>query len=574
MRKRIFGCLLALVMVFVLAVPAAASGEEVVIVLDPGHGGYSSGTVEWYDGVEVWESVLDLKIALACRDYLQANYENVRVYMTRDSDVYLSLDERVAFAVEKQADYMLSIHINSDKGVAAGALALVPRGRYLPEQARIATAGAEAILAELEELGMRNRGTVVQLGSGQYPDGSTTDAYAIVRGCVRNNIPGIIMEHGFLDNPDDYYGFLSSDEKLTAQGEAAARGLAASLGLEHKKPEWTLPFRDVPQGVWYADEVEYTWTLGLMQGISESEFGAAMTANRAMVMTLLYRMDGQEQAYEQWSFEDVQPGSWYHAPVEWALENGITTGISDTAFGPEQNVVREQFVTFLYRYAGQPEPEQDARWLADWDCVSEYARDAVSWAVEAGLLTGYDDGTVGPLRELNRAELAVLMQRFHRWWLHEQGELSYEWSLSDDERTLAPGEQFELTLVNQFGQKAEPEWTADCGGVVEVNGCTVTALAEGTALLSCQWDGQDFDCLVRVQEHWAVSHTDVTIGVGESFRLRVRNESGVSAEVEWSASKSNIVAISGNQITGLAKGTVTVSCEYGGQVFSCIVRVK
>ena len=64
----------------------------------------------------------------------------------------------------------------------------------------------------------------------------------------------------------------------------------------------------------------------------------------------------------------------------------------------------------------------------------------MAWAVETGLVTGYDDGTIRPNRELNRAELAVLMHRFHLWWLHEQGELNYEWEQSDDLKELHVGE--------------------------------------------------------------------------------------------------------------------------------------
>ena len=581
MKKKILCRLVALLLVFVLAVPAMASGNEVVIVLDPGHGGIDSGTAKRYDGVEVWESTLNLKIAEYCRDYLEEHYENVRVYLTRETDKKVSLDDRVAFAVEKDADYVLSIHLNSNDGSAAGALALVPRGKYRPEQAKASTITAEAILEELEALGLRNRGTVVQLGTDRYPDGSYVDTFAIIRGCVRNNIPGIIMEHAFLDNSGDYYNYLSSEEKLEALGRADALGLARTLGLEEKQPEWTLPFGDVLPSNWYSGAVSYVWEQGLMQGISGTEFGLTTAANRAMVVTLLYRLDGSQMEYEQWwSFEDVRPDAWYHAPVEWAKDNGITSGISEYRFAPEQNVNREQFVTFLHRYAGEPLPDAEAVWFADWDSVSGYARDAVSWAVEAGLLTGYENGTVAPLRELNRAELAVLMQRFHLWLLHDRGELIYEWTLSDAERELAPGEQFELTLVNQFGQRANAVWTADCENVVQIDGSTVTAVGEGTALLSCEWDGEFFDCFVTVaepevpDESWAISHTDVTIKVGESFRLRVRNSAGETADADWSASKSGYVSISGNQITGKAKGTVTVSCVFEGKTYSCIVRVK
>ena len=139
------------------------------------------------------------------------------------------------------------------------------------------------------------------------------------------------------------------------------------------------------------------------------------------------------------------------------------------------------------------------------------------------------------------------------------------------------GQSFELTLTNQYGEQAKPVWTADCEGVVEMNGTTVTAVGEGSALLSCEWDGQYFDCLVTVTEKvvtWTISHTDVTIKVGESFNLRLKSSEGETADVDWSASKSGYVSISGNKITGQKAGTVTVSCDFGGKTYKCTVRVK
>ena len=583
MRKRLLCVLLALILALPMIVGhAAASADEVVIVLDPGHGGLDSGVARKYDGTEVWESTLSLKIAEYCRDYLLEHYSNVQVLLTREEDKKVSLEDRVAFAEAHGADYMLSIHINSDDGYARGALAIVPRGKYHPEQGAASKRTAEACLEELALLGMDNLGTTVQLGTNRYPDGTYVDAFAVIRGCVRRNIPCIILEHGFLDNEEDYRDFLSTEEQLAALGRADALGLARTLGLTEKRipssaDNGDTPFEDVAEGVWFYDDVTYVWAEGLMEGISDTAFGPALPANRAMVVTLLYRLDGAEMYPEESSFADVEPGSWYHAPVEWALENGITTGFSETEFGPGRNVVREQFVTFLHRYAGAPEPEQLPEHYADWDTVSGYARNALGWAVEEGLLTGYEDATVRPARELNRAELAVLMHRFHRWLLHDRGELSYEWTQSVTEADLYVGEGFELTLVNQYGEEARPAWTADCEGVVQIDGSTVTAIGEGTVLLSCEWDGQVFDCLVSVTEKnvtWSISHTDVTIAVGESFRLRLRSSEGETADVDWSASKSGYVTISGNQITGKKAGTVTVSCTFEGETYKCIVRVK
>ena len=516
-----------------------------------------------------------MSIAEACRDYLLENYENVQVYLTRETDVKVSLEERVAFAEEVGADYMLSIHINSDEGYAKGALAIVPRGRYQPEQGAASKRTAEAILLHLEELGMVNRGTTYQLGEDRYPDGTYVDYFAVIRGCVRRNIPCIIMEHGFLDNEEDYRSFLSTPEQLRALGEADALGLAETLGLIPMGSG--TPFSDVPYGTWYTESVRYVWEQGLMEGISDTEFGPALQVNRAMVVTILYSLDGAELYPEESSFADVPAGSWYHAPVEWALENGVASGFSETEFGPGRNIIREQFVAMLYRYAGSPEPEVIPVDFSDWERVTEYARPALAWAVEAGIVSGYDDGTVKPHKELNRAELAAMMRKFHIWLLHDRGELVYEWTQSVTEAALYVGDSFELTLVNQYGEQADALWTADCEGVVQIEGTTVTAVGEGTALLSCETDGQWFDCFVEVTEHavtWSISHTDVTIKVGESFNLRLKSSEGETASVSWSANKSGYVSISGNKITGKAAGTVTVSCTHEGVTYKCIVRVK
>ena len=99
----------------------------------------------------------------------------------------------------------------------------------------------------------------------------------------------------------------------------------------------------------------------------------------------------------------------------------------------------------------------------------------------------------------------------------------------------------------------------------------------GTVILFCEVDGEWYECYVEVTEKKAtcsISHTDVTIKVGETFRLRLRSSEGETVSVSWKASKSGYVSISGNSITGKKVGTVTVSCTYEGVTYKCIVRVK
>ena len=180
---RLLALILALAVVF--AMPVAATEEDVVIVLDPGHGGLDSGTEIKYDGVMVTEAAINLSIAEACRDYLEEHYGNVQVYLTRETDEKVTLEERVDFAEAVGADYLLSIHINSDVGVARGALAIVPRGRYNPEQGAASKRTAEAILLHLEALGMVNRGTEYRLGEDRYADGTYVDYFAAPKSYYR-----------------------------------------------------------------------------------------------------------------------------------------------------------------------------------------------------------------------------------------------------------------------------------------------------------------------------------------------------------------------------------------------------
>ena len=584
MRKRMGIRLLALILVLAMlpVAPVSAEGEDVVIVLDPGHGGMDSGTAEKYDGVEVWESELNLQIAGYCRDYLEENYENVQVYLTRESDRLVTLNERVEFADAVEADYMLSIHINSAEGTARGGLAIVPRGRYLPKQALASKVTAEAILLNLEALGMKNRGTTYQLGDLTYPDGSAADYFAVIRGCVRKDIPVCIMEHGFLDNEKDYRAFLSTPEQLQALGVANALGLAETLRLELKGPDSSAelgdtPFEDVFDGEWFYDAVTYVWEQGLMNGVSGMEFGPDQKANRAMVVTLLYRLNGVQADPVESSFTDVEPGRWYFAPVQWALENGITTGVTETEFAPEQNVSREQFVTFLHRYAGEPVPQTIPEDISDWDSVSNFSRDAMAWAVETGLLTGYSDGTVKPQRELSRAELAVLMNRFHQWLLLEPEEPVEGWKQSVTGTVLTLGESFELTLVNPEGVQVDAVWSADCEGVVQIEGTTVTAIGEGSVLLTCEMEGEVFTCWVEVQKKeeivWSISHEDMSLEVGESFELKLVNQHGEEAEVNWNTDCEGVVQVKGTTVTAVGAGTAVLSGEMDGQIFECRVEV-
>ena len=207
--------------------------QKYVIVLDPGHGGTDSGAENQNGISSESESRLTLKIANYVKRELEKSSQFV-VYMTRTDDSYVGLSERVNYAASKNADILVSLHLNSaDSKTANGAEILVPRtGRYNSKVAENAGQLAQDILKKLVSLGLYNRGLVYRdSASGtKYPDGSTADYYAIVRQGLQAGIPSIIVEHAFISSTVDAK-FLDGEADLQKIGRADAEGIAQYFGV-------------------------------------------------------------------------------------------------------------------------------------------------------------------------------------------------------------------------------------------------------------------------------------------------------------------------------------------------------
>ena len=207
--------------------------QKYVVVLDPGHGGTDSGAENQNGISSESESRLTLKIANYVKQELEKSSQFV-VYMTRTDDSYVGLSERVNYAASKNADILVSLHLNSaDSKTANGAEILVPRtGRYNSKIAENAGQLAQDILKKLVSLGLYNRGLVYRdSASGtKYPDGSTADYYAIVRQGLQAGIPSIIVEHAFISSTVDAK-FLDSEADLQKIGRADAEGIAQYFGV-------------------------------------------------------------------------------------------------------------------------------------------------------------------------------------------------------------------------------------------------------------------------------------------------------------------------------------------------------
>lgn len=175
-------------------------------------------------------------------------------------------------------------------------------------------------------------------------------------------------------------------------------------------------FSDTDVNAWYHENVDYVLENGLMNGTATDKFAPNDNLTRAMLVTILYRAEGEPATNKSIPFNDVDMGSYYANAVIWGQQNGIINGYTETEFAPNDNITREQIAAILYRYAIYKSMDAvnlaENLGFADADSISEYAISALNWAVGAGLIKGYENNTVRPQNFATRAEAAAILQRF------------------------------------------------------------------------------------------------------------------------------------------------------------------
>lgn len=177
-----------------------------------------------------------------------------------------------------------------------------------------------------------------------------------------------------------------------------------------------LPFTDVNEGDWFYDKVAYVYHHKLMTGTSETTFEPNATLTRAMMVQILYNKEGRPAATTNGNpYTDVPKDQWYYNAVQWAYENKITSGTSETTFEPNSDVTREQFARFMYNYAGNPAVSGKLDFV-DADQVSDWAYDAMVWANQNNIILGKkkSDGSVvlDPRGNATRAEAATILMGY------------------------------------------------------------------------------------------------------------------------------------------------------------------
>ena len=175
-------------------------------------------------------------------------------------------------------------------------------------------------------------------------------------------------------------------------------------------------FIDVPEQIWYHDAVQWAADNGIMDGVSADTFAPNDPVTRAMIVTILYRLEGRPAVSDTSLFDDVTKGQWYTGAVIWANANGIVGGYGDGRFGPKDNITREQFAAILYRYSAfkscDTSGTADLSAYTDASEISDWATEAMQWANAQGLITGRTATTLVPWGEATRAEAAVILMRY------------------------------------------------------------------------------------------------------------------------------------------------------------------
>ena len=177
-----------------------------------------------------------------------------------------------------------------------------------------------------------------------------------------------------------------------------------------------LPFGDVKTADWFYNDVKYVYEKGMMAGTAADVFAPNATTTRAMIVTILYRLEGSPAVTGTSAFVDVPAGQWYTDAVNWAAANQIVKGTSATTFAPNDSITREQMAAILYRYAQYKgydvTKKADLSGYSDNGQISAYAKDALAWANAAKLINGVTNTTLAPQGNATRAQVSAILHRF------------------------------------------------------------------------------------------------------------------------------------------------------------------
>lgn len=216
-----------------------------------------------------------------------------------------------------------------------------------------------------------------------------------------------------IDNRDGTYSFKQPNGKVNI--EVTFKEIEKVCPRDYTCPMYG--YTDLDMNVWYHDGVHFCIENKLMNGTSTTTFAPGATTSRAMIVTILWRLAGEPIVNYAMSFDDVASDTWYTEAIRWAASEGIVNGYSDTAFGPNDNITREQLATILYRYEQKNGGGFKGMWMFRMDYVdlaevSDWAYEAMCWMNMNSIVNGKPGKVLDPKGNATRAEAATMLYRY------------------------------------------------------------------------------------------------------------------------------------------------------------------
>ncbi|MCR4963952.1 MAG: S-layer homology domain-containing protein [Firmicutes bacterium] len=342
----------------------------------------------------------DGKVGTAYSEYLDASGDTPITWTLRSGSLpdglSLSRSGKISGKPTKAGDFTFTVKAENNAGHATKSFTIT----IDPADIAVYTLtynsnGGSAIAASKHDSGTTVKLTATPIREGYIFTGWYAD------GALTKKITSIKMD----GNKTVYAGW---------QAIVPILPVPAAPGHGHDCP--SLRFTDVDTNAWYHEYIDYVVEKGLMQGVTADRFAPNAATTRAMIVTMLYRLEGSPAAGSVNPFKDVANGSWYANAVIWANANGIVEGYGNGKFGPTDNITREQMAAILYRYArykGYDVSKQaNLSGYTDAAKVSSWALPAMQWANAENLITGRTATTLAPGGNATRAEVAAILQRF------------------------------------------------------------------------------------------------------------------------------------------------------------------
>ena len=312
--------------------------------------------------------------------------------------------------------YTVSVEVAADSGYA---LSSATTFKINGETATVSSLTADAAIityifpATASNGGSSGGGVTTRTLSFDTNGGSTIAAVSKTSGSVVSLASYTTTRDGYTF--DGWYSDAALTNKVTSVTLTANTTVYAKWTAIAVTPD--SPFSDVKDSDWFAEDVEFVYEEGLMQGTSTTTFSPYISTTRGMIVTILYRLEGEPTVTGSCPFTDVKSGSYYEKAITWAAANGVVEGYGNGLFGPDANITREQMAAILYRYSVLKGYDvsvgEDTNILSynDASSISEYAIPAMQWACGEGLIQG-DANNLMPAGQATRAQVAAILHRF------------------------------------------------------------------------------------------------------------------------------------------------------------------